>query len=89
MKIKEHFVLQEIADDYIAVPVAEEAERIKGIIKVNETGAYIWNLLTDKNMNSEELVKALISKYEIEPEKARSDVDGFIQQIREIGCLEE
>ena len=89
MKIKDHFVLQEIADDYIAVPVAEEAERLKGIIKVNETGAFIWRILTDKDMSAEELVKELTSKYGIEPEKAQSDVDDFIMQIREMGCLEE
>lgn len=89
MKIKEHFVLQDIADDHIVVPVAEEAERLKGIIKVNETGAYIWRILTDKEMSTEELVKELISIYDIEPKKAQSDVDGFIRQIREMGCLEE
>ena len=42
MKIKDNYVLQTMADEYIVVPVGEEADRVHGIIKLNETGAFLW-----------------------------------------------
>lgn len=89
MRIKDGFVLQEVADEYIVVPVAEEAERLHGIIKLNETGALIWKCLSQKDLSHEEIERKLISEYNIELGKAASDINAFVEKIREMGCLDE
>lgn len=89
MKIKEEFVLQEVADEYIVVPVADEAERLHGIIKLNETGAFIWKCISQKDMSYDEIEKELVSEYSVSLDKAASDLKAFIEQIRGMGCLEE
>ncbi len=88
MRIKENFVLQQIVDDYIVVPVGMEADRMHGIIKLNETGAYLWKKLMQKEQTKEELVKLMKEEYSIDAELAKYDVDCFIQTISGLGCLQ-
>ena len=45
MKMKDGFVLRKIADQYMAVPVGTRAKELHGLIGLNETGAFIWELL--------------------------------------------
>lgn len=87
MKIKEGFVLQELVDEYIVVPVGDEADRIHGVIRLNETGAFLWNLLSQKDQTAEDLVTELTREYLTDPDTAKGDVAGFIESIKELGCL--
>ena len=47
MKIKEGFVLRQIADQWMVVPIGSMAEKIHGLIALNETAADIWKILED------------------------------------------
>ena len=87
MKIKDGFVLQELIDEYIVVPIGDEADRIHGVIRLNETGALLWNLLTQDDQTEDELVDAMIDKYSISQDMAKADVTDFINLIREYGCI--
>lgn len=89
MKTKECFVLQEIADEYIVVPVAEEAEKLRGVIRLNETGAFIWKLISQKDMDFDDIQKELMQQYDIDSDKAQNDLHVFIEKIKEMDCLEE
>ena len=83
MKIREDFVLQEIADEFIVVPIAKEAERVKGIIKLNETGAYLWRQLSNKDRTLEEIIHDFASSYSLDQARANCEVKAFIYQIKE------
>ena len=87
MKIKDSFILQQIADESIVVPIAEEAERINGIIKLNDVGAFLWRLLEKKDYTEAELVNLLVSNYHINIEVATEDVEDYLKMLRELGCL--
>ena len=43
MKIKDGFLLREVAGNYVVIAVGEDAVNFNSIITVNEIGAYIWN----------------------------------------------
>lgn len=89
MKIKENYVLQTIGDDYIVVPIAEEADRLHGIISLTETGAYLWRRLMEGIDTKSQLENALIQEYNISQDLAHNDVDAFVLQLESIGCLED
>ena len=58
MKIKDNYVLQEVAKEYLVVPIAEEADRLQGIIRLNESGAFLWKYLesgTDSHSNNQHI----------------------------------
>ena len=88
MKIKEGFVLQEIAGSNVVVPVGEVSAILNGIISLNDSGVLLWNLLTE-GAEQEQLVNALVAEYGIPNNKALRDVNAFLDTLRSTGCLEK
>ena len=88
MKIKEGFILKEIADTFVVVPVGENMVDFSLMITINETGAFLWNcLLEDKTRD--ELADALMSEYEgATREEMLEDIDGFVALLKENNILE-
>ena len=87
MKINNNFVLQEVADEFIVVPVGEAADKLSGVIRLNKTGAFIWKKLEEANLEEDELVQVLSTEYPADINKIREDVESFIQQLSDWGCL--
>lgn len=88
MKIRNGYVLNDIADQKIVVAVGEEALRFSGVIKLNTTGAFLWNRL-EKPCTAEELVQAVAENYEVSREQASQDVKAFLDILQNAGILEE
>ena len=47
MKIKNGFVVREIAGECVVVALGEASKIFNGIIKLNDTGRIIWNMLAE------------------------------------------
>ncbi len=82
MRIKKKFVLREIAGEYVLVPVGEAARELNGIVTVNELGAFLWNLLQEEQ-TEQTLLNAVLDAYAVEEERARQDIRGFLQLLRD------
>ncbi|MDD6735339.1 MAG: PqqD family protein [Clostridiales bacterium] len=82
MKVKDGFVLRKVAGNYIIIGVGEEAVDFNGMITVNETGAFLWNLLS-KDITVDELLSALLKEYDIDENTAKADIDEFITKLKE------
>lgn len=87
MKIKEDFILRKVADAYVVVPVNGMTLDFSGIINLNETGAFLFELLQN-GATKEELLEKMLEKYEVSQEKASSDIDIFVEKIKEADILE-
>lgn len=86
MKVKSGYILREVAGNYIVVAVGEEAMDFNGLITTNETGAFLWNKLSE-NISEQELVDAMLEEYEIDKETAASDISAFIFKLKESELL--
>lgn len=82
MKIKDGFILREVAGSYIVVAVGDAVKTFNGVITLNETSAFLWNVLI-KGATEEELVNALLGEYEVEKETAEKGVKAFINRLTE------
>ena len=67
MKIKNGFVVREIAGQSIVVALGEASKIFNGMIKLNETGRVIWDALV-KGAETEEIVEALLAEYDVDRE---------------------
>ncbi len=86
MKIKEGYVLRNVAGEYIVMNVGGEAS-LNRMITLNETGAFIWNAIADGKSEAD-IAEQIISEYEIDLETARNDVKKFIDKMNGAGVLE-
>ena len=87
MRVKENFMLRKVADSYVVVPVGRQTLDFNGIINLNETGAFLFELL-QKGASRDELVEKLLAEYEVERDRAQADVDKFIQSVKDADVLE-
>lgn len=88
MKIKNGFMLRNVADTNVVVPVAQNALNYKGMLSLNETGAFLWKALEEET-GREALVEAMLKEYDTDRETAVSDIDAFLDRVRAYGALEE
>lgn len=87
MKIKSGFVIRKIANQYMAVPVGARAKELHGMICLNETAAFLWELLKEEK-TEEELAALLYEEYEISAEHSLEVVQRFCRSLQEEGVLE-
>lgn len=83
MQINQDFTIQKVGDNYVAVPVGETSRTFHGMIRLNETGAFLWKLLAQKDRTEEELVDALVATYEVERGTAETDVRHILGIMKE------
>ena len=87
MKINENFVLREVADSWVVIPIGEKSVDFNGMMNLNETGVLLWREL-EKGAEKEELVAAITAEYDVSEEVAAGDIDEFIEVLKKVGCLE-
>lgn len=87
MKLKNNFVLRQIADTWVVLPLAEQTVDFSGMLTLNESGAMLWKAL-EQNGDRDELVRTLTSEYEVSFEEAKNDVDAFLSKLVQAGCVE-
>ena len=87
MKRSENFILREIADSIVLVPVGTNAANFNGLITLNEISAFIWNNI-DECVTEDNLVKLILEEYEVDEETAKQDVHGLINGFIHYGMVE-
>ena len=82
----ESFIKREIGNQTVIVAVGEATKKFHGMISVNGTGAYIWDLLRQET-TLDEIAAALVNRYEIDIETARADAAEFIETLKGVGAV--
>lgn len=88
MKLKYNFVMNKVADMVVAVAVGEDVQKFDGFIKMNDTGAYIFNMLKN-DVTEDEITAAMEKEYEgVTSEELRKTVREFIGRLKESDVIE-
>ena len=82
MQINQDFTIQKVGGSYVAVAVGETSKKFHGMIRLNETGAFLWKRMAERDTTEEELVDALLAEYEIDRNTAAEDVRRMIESLR-------
>lgn len=86
MKFNGNFVLKNIGGTYYAVPLGEASKTIKGMIKLNDSGAFIWEKL-EKGIDEDEIVAELTKNFGINEDTARKDFKEFTNSLKKVNIL--
>ena len=87
MKIKKGFILKEIAGNFVVVAVGPAVRDFNGAISLNGVGATLWKALEKEN-TVDGLIWALLNEYQVEYEKAKTDVENFVNKLKEANLVE-
>lgn len=88
MKIKDQFLIKNVAGRIIVVPVGSAALDFNAVVSLNETGAFLFNELQKEDLSETELADKLCAEYEVDRETAEKDIARFIEKVADAGMTE-
>ena len=87
MKIKEGFLLREIAGTHIVVPIGERVIDFKGMMVLNSVSADVWSFLSE-HRSYEEILEYILGLYEVDRQTVENDLNDLIGQMEACGVIE-
>ncbi len=81
MKIKEGFIIRNVAGNNVVVPIGEATLDFNGMMNLNETGAFLFEQMLE-GTTREKLINSVMSEYDIDEQTAKDDVDAFIEKVK-------
>lgn len=88
MKIKDGYILRQVAGNSIVIAVGDAAVDFNGMITVNGAGTFLWDMLTT-GATEEELLAGMCKEYDVDAETAKTDIREFVEKLRSADLLEE
>lgn len=88
MKTKVGFNLRQICGENVIIAEGEENIDFSNIISMNESSAYLWKKIQDKEFSEDDLVKLLIEEYEVDEVTAKSDISSLVKSWLDAGIIE-
>ena len=87
MKICDGYLLRSVAGKNIVVSVGSEVN-FNGMLTLNDTGVFFWNLLKN-DTTKEEMLEAVLKEYDVSSDVALQDIENFIKKLEDAGILEK
>ncbi len=73
-------VTRKTGNEYVLVPVTNNIADMDSVYTLNETGAFIWELIDGKR-SVEDIIGALTDEYDIDETTASRDILSFIENM--------
>ncbi len=89
MKLKPFVEIEDVAGEFMAIPVGGSSEQFKGIIALNEESAFLLKSMKHESKTKRELVELLTTTYVVDAKTAECDVDKFLEQLISVGVIED
>jgi hypothetical protein len=87
MKRSEDFLLKKVGGQDLLVPLGAKVMDMNSLITLNVTGRYVWELLA-ADCSVEYLVAGVAEHFDVNQERARADVQAFLDELGRLGLLE-
>ena len=84
MKLKKEFITHTSGDEQLMISAGGS---FNGMVRSNSTAAEIIDMLKNE-ITREEIIAAMLEKYEVEEPVLSADVDKVIGKLREIGAID-
>ena len=88
MKRRKGYTLRPLGKEFILVAEGVEAVDFTRMISMNESAAFLWKAVEDKDFDAETLVNLLMEEYDITQEIAKKDVASLLQTWKEAGIID-
>lgn len=88
MKTNNLYILREVADESMLIPIAKASQRFNGMIHLTPTAVFIWKQV-DTAKDLQEIITRLTTEYNVSEELAKRDVYGFLTELYKRGMVLE
>ena len=88
MKLYGEFVVRQVMDNIVAIPVGQTALQLNGMILLNDVSKIIWDCL-EQGTDLEHIVMAVTDAFDVSADEARTDILEFCGKLSKLQLLEE
>lgn len=88
MKLRKEYVTQSFRGEHLMVATGAEIKRFHGLVRANETAAFIIERLKSET-DEAAITVALIKEYDVDELTAEADVHRIVELLGSIGAIEE
>lgn len=88
MKRNKNFILRKIAGESVIVPTGGATQKFNGLFSPNRVATFVWEHI-EEVADTEEMVRLVLEHFDVDEETARTDVKGFIGELKLVGFVEE
>ena len=85
MKIKAGLSLNVMGDEFVVV--ADDPEVFRGMIKLNKSGAFVFELIQAET-SKKVIIDKIVKKYDIDEKTASDDLIEYIETFKAAGLIE-
>ena len=85
MKIKSGYILRKICDEAVVIAIGNND--FNGMLKLNDTGAYLWEQMQGE-FNTDTVKNALLKRYEMTESEAEQGANDFINTLSDVGVID-
>ncbi|MDD7079694.1 MAG: PqqD family protein [Prevotella sp.] len=87
MKFKPGFELRDICGEKVVIATGIENIDFNQMIALNESAAYLWQQVADKEFNADTLTQLLCQEYEVDEATAQTDAENLISEWTKQGLI--
>lgn len=88
MKIKDGFILKDVAGSKIVIATGKQRMNFNGVITFNSVGAEVFNML-DGTHSVEDIIVKIAEDYSVPQETVKADVIKLIDKMKNHGLIED
>ena len=85
---KEKVVVRRIAGETLLVPIRGSLADMQRLYVLDEVGKHVWDMLDGENALSE-MSNSVCADFEVDAEKAGSDIKDFLAELQSADLVEE
>lgn len=90
MRLKEGLTVRKVGDDYVIVAPEQSMVDLSKVYSLNETAAWLWEQLQDKDFEFQDLITLIREQYDVDSlseEQLGKDMKELVSFFRENGLL--
>lgn len=87
MKTKKGFILRSLGREFILVAEGLEAIDANQLISMNESAAFLWKSVEDREFDADTLINLLMEEYGITREVAEKDATALLKTWEQAGII--
>lgn len=88
MKLQGEFVVRQVLDQTVVIPVGKNALTLNGMLLLNDVSQVIWHCL-EQGTDTQGILTAVTDAFQVEPEVALEDILEVLQKLKALQLLEE
>ena len=89
MKRNNEYELRSICGAYMLISSGEKEMDFSKLIKLNESSAFIWNVMGESEFTLESLKKRLTEEYDVDDVTAQKDLEDLLATLISVGAVNQ